>query len=212
MNKLTSYNRLAFTALLIGAMSVTLLAQSTGSAKGKVRTPRGTGIPGATITARQKGVDVSSTTADSKGAFTMTELTPGRYNFAFEAKGYSTGVLYNIEINKNKTADLGDRLILTPDQGEQIIVKGSVFTKEGYSLPGARIEVEKVAADGTTRKLGSTFTSSEGEFTFRPDTSAKLRFTATYKGISASKDLDVDDPAIYRLAIALDLSSVSKQP
>jgi len=212
MNKMSIYSRLALIILCVGVMSGTLLAQGTGSAKGKVRTTRGNGIPGATITARQKGVDVRSTKADSKGEFTLTGLQPGRYNFAFEAKGYSTGVLYNIEINKNKTADLGDRLILTPDQGEQIIVKGSVFTKEGYSVPGAKIEVERVASDGTTRKLGNTFTSSEGEFTFRPEMSAKLRFTATYKGISASKDIDVDDPAIYRLAISLDLSSVSKQP
>jgi hypothetical protein len=211
MMKVSVINRLGILFLCLGFACSSLAAQSTGIAKGKVRTTRGKGISGATITARQKGQDVRSAKSDPNGEFTMSDLKPGRYNFAFEAPGYSTGVLYNVEINKNKTADLGDRLILTPDQGNQIIVKGSVFTKEGFSVPGARIEVEKIASDGTTRKLGNTFTSSDGEFPIRPDTSAKLRFTATYKGVTVSKELEVDDPAIYRLALSMDLSSVSKQ-
>ena len=70
--------------------------------------------------------------------------------------GYSSGVLYNVEVQKKKTSDLGERLILTRDQGEMIIVKGSVFFKEGHSVTGAKIEVEQVNSDGSTKKLGST--------------------------------------------------------
>jgi hypothetical protein len=113
--------------------------------------------------------------------------------------------LYNVEINKNKTADLGDRLILTPDQGNQIFLKGSVFDKQGFSVPGAKIEIERVNSDSSARSLGNTYTSVSGEFTFRPQSAAKLRVTATYKGISSSKEIDVDEPAIYRLAIVLDI-------
>ena len=185
--------------------AVSAVAQSTGGVKGKVRTTKGSGIASATVTARKKGVDVKSTKANSSGEFIIDGLETGRYNLVFEAPGFSSGVLYNVEVSKNKTADLGDRLILTPDQGNQIFLKGSVFDKQGFSVPGAKIEIERVNSDGTTRSLGNTFTSSDGEFTFRPQSAAKLRVTATYKGISSTKEIEVAEPAIYRLAISLDI-------
>lgn len=184
------------------------LAQSTGGVKGKVRSARGTGIAGATVTARQKGVDVKTTTANSKGEFVLDGLESGRYNLAFDAPGYSMGIMYNVEVQKKKISDLGDRLILSADQGTQVIVKGSVFFKEGFSVPGAKVEIESVSSSGSTKKLGSGFTSESGEFTFRqPQGAAKFRVTATYKGVSASKEVDVSEPAIYRLAITLEMST-----
>ena len=191
--------------MCISVLAVTSIAQSTGGVKGKVRTTKGSGIAGATVTARKKGVDVKTTKAAPNGEFVLDGLETGRYNLVFEAPGFSSGVLYNVEVSKNKTADLGDRLILTPDQGNQIFLKGSVFDKQGFSVPGAKIEIEHINSDGSTKSLGNTYTSVSGEFTFRPPSAAKLRVTATYKGISASKEIEVQEPAIYRLAISLDL-------
>lgn len=206
MNKSSTLNKLALALLCTTLFAAAALGQNTGGIKGKVRTTKGSGIGGATVTARKKGVDVKSTKANSSGEFFLDGLETGRYNVVFEAPGFSSGVLYNVEINKNKTSDLGDRLILTPDQGNQIILKGSVFDKQGFSVPGAKIEITSVGSDGSKRLLGNTFTSVSGEFTFRPKTeAAKLRITANYKGISASQDVDVDNPAIYRLAISLDI-------
>lgn len=182
-------------------------AQSTGGVKGKVRTARGSGVAGATVTARQNGVDVKSVKADSKGTFVLDGLQSGRYNLVFDAPGYSSGVLYNVEIEKRKVADLSDRLILSSDQGTQVIVKGSVFFKEGTSVAGAKVQIERVNADGSTKRLGTGYTSESGEFTFRqPQGAAKLRVTATSKGVSSSKIVEVDEPAIYRFAITLELS------
>ena len=192
------------------ALGFTAAAQSTGGVKGKVRTTQGTGVPNATITARQKGIDIRSAKSNSKGEFVLAGLQNGLYNMVFHAPGYSSGVLYNVEVRKNKTSDLGDRLILTSDQGAQIILKGSVFSKEGFSIPGAKIEIEVVESGGGTKRLGNTFTSQSGEFTYRPRSAAKLRVTATYKGVTASKEIEVDQPAIYRLAISLDLSGQVK--
>jgi len=205
MNRTLCFNKLTFSFVLIISFVAIGVAQSTGGVKGKVRTTRGNGIASATVTARQKGVDVKSVKANSNGEFVLAGLSSGRYNLVFEAPGYSSGVLYNVEVNKNKTSELGDRLILTPDQGNMIILKGSVFTKEGFSIPGAKVEIEKVSSDGSTRSLGSIYSSESGEFTFRPQSASKLRVTATYKGVSSSKEIDVDDPAIYRLAITLDI-------
>jgi hypothetical protein len=205
VTKLRVVNKLAIGFLCLSLAAAAALAQSTGGVKGKVRTVKGSGIGAASVTARKKGVDIKSTKANSNGDFVLDGLETGRYNLVFEAPGYSSGVLYNVEVLKNKTSDLGDRLILTPDQGTQIILKGSIFDKQGFSVPGAKIEIERVNSDGTTRSLGNTYTSSDGEFTFRPQSAAKLRVTATYKGITGTKDIDVDEPAIYRLAISLDI-------
>jgi hypothetical protein len=186
-------------------------AQDMGGIKGKVRTPSGNGIASATITARKNGSDIATATSDSSGSFVINGLESGRYNIVFDAKGYSSGVLYNIEVKKKKTIDLGDRLILSTDQGTLVLVKGSVFFKEGTSISGAKVELEKVAADGSVRRLGSAYTNVSGEFTFRqPEGAAKLRIRASYKGVEGTKEIEVDAAAIYRLAVTLDVSRSDK--
>jgi carboxypeptidase family protein len=198
---------------IVAALVLTLAAAAaaqTGGIKGKVHTMSGAGIPNPSVTARQNGADIKSVKGDAKGSFVLDGLDAGKYNIVFEAPGYSSGVLYNVEVQKKKTSDLGERLILTRDQGEMIIVKGSVFFKEGRSVTGAKIEVEQLNSDGSTKKLGSTYSTVSGEFTFRPPTAGKLKITASYKGVSSSKEIDVSDPAIYRLAISLDLSGAER--
>ena len=197
--------------LAIFGLAGASVAQDTGGIKGKVRTPAGAGIPRASITARQNGNNVASASADSSGNFVMNGLKAGRYNVVFDAKGFSSGVLYNIEVKKKKTVDLGDRLILSTDQGTLVLVKGSVFFKEGTSISGAKVEVEKIGADGSVKKLGSDLTNVSGEFSFKqPEGPAKLRIRASYKGVEGVKEIEVDAAAIYRLAITLDISRSDK--
>jgi len=200
---------MAAAVLLLAAFSA--YAQSSGGVKGKVRTTNGGGIAGATVTARQKGNDIKTATANAKGEFLLDGLDSGLYNLVFDANGYSSGVLYNIEVKKNKVQDLGERLMLSTDKGTQVIVNGSVFYKEGTSVTAAKIELEVVNSDGSTKKLSSGYTSSNGEFTFRlkPGT-AKLRVTAKFNGVTGSKDIEVSEAAIYRLAITLDISRSDK--
>lgn len=194
-------------ALTLFASSV--FAQS-GSVKGKVRDQRGGGIANAQVEVRQEGKVVKSANSNSKGEFRITGLRQGVYNVTFDADGYSTGVLYGVEV-KNGTRDLGGRLILSVDQGSQVIVRGSVFYKEGTSVTGAKVDLELVNADGTTKKLASAYTTISGDFTFRrPKSTAKLRVTARFKGATGSKDIDVDNAAIYRTAITLDISRTEK--
>jgi hypothetical protein len=180
--------------------------QSTGGVKGKVRA-RGGGVAGATVTARQKGQDIKTVTTDAKGEFVMDGLEDGLYNLAFSKDGYSSGVLYNIEVKKNKITNLPDRLILTTDQGTQVLVKGSVFNQDGVSLYGVEVKIERISEGGSMKKVGSGYTSQAGEFTFRfPEGAAKFRVTASAKGVSASKEISVSgEAAIYRLAITLNI-------
>lgn len=187
------------------------IAQSTGGLKGQVRNVRGSGIGGAVVTARQNGKDLKSATANAKGEFVLDGLESGRYNLVFEAKGYSSGVLYNVEVKKGKISGLDDRLILSADQGSLVIVKGSIFYREGTSVTGAKVELERINSDGSVKKLGSSMTNISGEFTFRqPEGAAKLRVRATYNGVTGTKEVEVSEPAIYRLSIILDLSRNEK--
>ena len=177
-----------------------------GGVKGKVRGPNGKGISNAAISVLLDGKEVKSAITNTKGEFAVAGLAKGKYNILFDADGYSSGTLHAVEIGSG-VRDLGDRLILSQDRGNFVILQGSVFFKEGSSVTAAKIDLKQVNADGSTKSLGSTFTGTFGEFAFRrPPGAVKLRVTAKYKDASASKDVDVDEAAIYRVAITLPMS------
>lgn len=198
--------------LLLSAFCLVPSVFAQGGVKGKVRNNKGGAIAGATVIARMGGRDVKTVRTDAKGAFTMQGLGEGTYNIVFDANGYGTGVKFAVQVKDGSTRDLGDRLILSADQGTLVIVKGSVFFREGTSMTAAKVEIERVNADGSTKSLGSTYTSSSGEFTFRPPVgTTKVRVTAKYKGVSGSKEIsDIVNAGIYRTAITLDISRTEK--
>lgn len=195
--------------MLVFAASWSVIAQ--GSVKGKVRSRTGSAIAEASVTARQNGKDIKSTKTNSKGEFLLSGLQSGVYSLIFDADGFQSGLYQGLEIKNDDTRNLGDRLILMPDQGMQVIINGSIFYKEGTSLGGAKIEIERVNPDGTTKKVTTLYTNVSGEFTFRqPQGEAKYRITAKYKGAEGSKEIEVSTAAIYRLAITLDISRSEK--
>ena len=204
--------RIAFLVFVLSAFFLLPSAFAQGGIKGKVRNNKGSGIAGATITARLSGKDVKTVRSDSKGTFTMQGLDSGTYNIVIDADGYATGVKFGVEIKDGGMRDLGDRLILSVDQGTQVLIKGSVFFKEGTSVTAAKVEIERVNEDGTTKSLGSTYSSSAGEFTFRPPPgTSKVRVTAKYKGVTGSKEItDITGAGIYRTAITLDISRADR--
>ncbi len=202
---MTRFPKILFLLLFtISVLTVVISAQS-GGVKGKVRAPNGKGIPNATITVRLDGKEIKTAASDSKGDFTISGLEKGKYSITFDAAGFVLGVVNGVEI-RDGIRSLGDRLILWVDPGTQVLIRGSVFSKEGASLAAARIELEQVNTDGSIKSLASTYSNTSGEFAFRrPEGFAKLRVTAKLKGVSGSKDLEVEDASIYRVAITLNL-------
>jgi hypothetical protein len=201
--------RFSFVALVL-ALSATLAFAQSGGVKGKVRSNSGAGIPNASVTARQSGKDIKTVKADAKGEFQLTGLDSGVYSIVFDADGFESGYMQGVEV-KGGIRDLGNRLILRPDKGTQVIINGSVFYKEGVSLGGAKIEIERQNADGSWKKVTTLYTTIQGEFTFRqPEAAAKFRITAKYKGAEGVKEVEVNTAAIYRLAITLDISRSEK--
>lgn len=197
----------AIASLILLFSASVVFSQESGGVKGKVRAANEKSLSEATITARQNGRDVKSVKSDSKGNFQMSGLAPGEYNFLFEKQGFAAGVKYNVKIEKNTMLDFGDRLVLGVDPGTLVFIRGSVFTSEGRSFPGANVKIERISADGKTKKVGSDETNDSGEFGFRfTDTPAKYRVTASAKGVTESKEIEVSNAAVYRVALTLNVN------
>jgi hypothetical protein len=181
-----------------------------GGVKGKVRDQQDRGIAGAVIEIRREGNVVKIARANAKGEFVIRGLQAGKYNVAFDADGYATGVLFGVEV-ADDVRDLGDRLVLAVDAGTLVMIRGSVFYRDGTSILGAKIELHRVNSDGSVKRVASAITNLSGEFAFRrPPGDGKYRVTAKFKNSTGSSDITVDNPAIYRTAITLDLERERK--
>lgn len=190
--------------LILAIFSLPTFAQEIGGVKGKIRNPRGAGLSEVTVVARQEDKDIKTVTTDKKGEFVIDRLKSGKYNFVFSKDGFTSGTINNVEVGKNKIRDLGNRLFLDVDEGSLVIIRGSVFDQVGRSIYGAKVEIDRVLADGSVKKLSSSYSSQSGEFVFRFSKGvATFRVTASVNGKTASKDVTVEEAAIYRLALSL---------
>ncbi len=200
-------HRLIIVLLIVTfASAFSVLGQSTGSVKGKVRTKKGVAIPEVEIIARQDGKNLKSSRSNRKGEFRISGLTPGRYNLVFEKDGFSSGVLYNVLVKKEKVNNLKDRLIMTIDEGTLVIINGSVFNQYGRSVYGAKVIIEELKSENSVKNKGKLYSSQSGQFTFRfPEGKKRFRVTASAKGVSASKEIEVEEASVYRMAITLNL-------
>lgn len=178
--------------------------KATGGIKGKVRVETGSPV-GVSVRVRQGDSEVAHGSTDRNGDFTIQGLAPGLYSLTFRKTGLSVGAVEDIEVKAGKVRSLGDRLILSIDEGSIAFLKGSVFDEVGRSLRNARVELSRILDDGTLKKIDGRVTSETGSFVFRltPDP-AKYRITAKADGMqTASKDLEVDSAVVYRIAISL---------
>jgi hypothetical protein len=206
------FSKISLLTAIFAFTCLAAVAQETGGVKGKVRDSRSAAISEVTVTAQRNGNDVKTATTDKNGAFEMKGLAVGSYNFVFSKNGYSSGIRHNVEVKKNKTTDLGNRLVLGIDQGTLVIIRGVVFDQNGRAVRGANIDIERKQSDGSYKKVNSTTSSygieplATGEFVFRfPQGAADFRITASIKGATASEEINVSTAAVYRLALTLKL-------
>jgi hypothetical protein len=193
---------LALTLLVAGVSSGQ--DKSLGAIKGKVRVETGTPA-GVTVVVRRGETEVMRSTTDKNGDFAITRLTPGIYGLTFRKPGLSIGSMEDIEVKAGKTRSLGDRLILTIDEGSIAFLSGSVFSPNGHSVPNAKVELARVLEDGSTRKIDGRITTETGSFKFRlsPDP-GKYRVSVKVEGAEpVSKDVEIDGAAVYRVALSL---------
>lgn len=193
--------------LLITLIAATIAVgqdKSLGSIKGKVRVETGT-PGGVTVVVRRGDKEVTRSTTDKNGDFVVSRLTPGVYELTFRKPGLSIGSLEDIEVKAGKTRSLGDRLILTIDEGSIAFLSGSVFTAEGRSVANAKVELARILEDGSTKKIDSRITTETGSFKFRlsPEP-GKYRVSVKRDGAEPiTKDVEIDGAAVYRVALSL---------
>ena len=197
-----------FAALFVLVLSAGLAAaqdKTTGSIKGRVRVETGKPSEVAVIV-RQGEREITQTTTNSKGEFTINGLQPGVYSVTFRKPGLSVGTINDIEVKAGKIRTLGDRLILTVDEGSIAFLRGSVFDPAGRSVQGARVELARIEADGSLKKLADRVTTETGQFAFRlPPEKATYRVTVKAGGAQdATKEVTIDDAVVYRIAVMLE--------
>ena len=178
--------------------------KTVGAIKGKVRVETGT-PSGVTVLVRRGQTEVARGETQKNGDFLISRLTPGVYGLTFRKPGLSIGTIEDVEVKAGKTRSLGDRLILTVDEGSLAFVAGSVFGADGRSVPGAKVELARILDDGTEKKIDSRITTETGSFKFRlaPE-QAKYRVSVKGSGDEPIKaDVRVDGAAVYRVALNL---------
>jgi len=178
--------------------------KSLGAIKGKVRVE--TGTPADVIVVVRRGeTEVTRSTTNKNGEFLVSRLSPGTYGLTFRKPGLSIGSIEDVEVKAGKTRSLGDRLILTIDEGSIAFLSGSVFNAAGKSVPNAKVELAKIQEDGTTKKIDGRITTETGSFKFRlsPEP-GKYRVSVKSEGSEPiTKDVEIDGAAVYRVALNL---------
>jgi hypothetical protein len=195
---------LALIFVLLAVAGMFAQDRSTGGIKGKVRVETGTPV-GVSVIVRQGEREVTRGVTDKNGEFVVSHLAPGRYGVTFRKPGLSVGTIEDVEVRAGKPHALGDRLVLTIDEGSIAFIKGSVFNQDDRSMPNVRIELGRIEADGSIKKIDGRVTNEIGSFTFRltPEV-AKYRVTAKPNaGDPVSKDVEIDGPAVYRVALSI---------
>lgn len=179
-------------------------APTIGSIKGRVRAGGESGAGNVKITLLDGEREVAHAVTNAKGDFEFNDLRPGVYGLTLRKPGLQAGRMDELKVSAGKTVNLKDRLYLAVDEGSIAFLKGSVFSKEGRSYGGARIEVVLVRSDGSEKKINSAVSNSLGAFSFRlPPDAARYRVTAKANGMEASKEVEIDGAAIFRVALEL---------
>lgn len=178
---------------------------TTGGISGRVRVDAGMSAAGVSVSVRRGDEEVAEASTDAKGEFQFAGLAPGTYGLTLRKAGLQVGRMEGVEVRAGKTVSLKDRLFLPVDEGSIAHLRGSVFRADGRSLPGARVELSRVEADGTFKKLDSRVTNGTGSFAFRlPPDRARYRVTAKADGMEpAAEEVNIEGAAIFRVALSL---------
>lgn len=187
-------------------LAIGCLAQdkTTGVLKGKVQVEQGS-PSGVSVILLQGEQEVTRASTDKRGEFAISHVTPGIYSVKFRKAGLTVGTIDGLEIKAGKTRALSHGVVLSVDDGSIAFLRGSVFTEAGHSIPGVRVELARIVSESSMQKLDSRVTGETGEFVFRlPPDAAKYRVTVKADGAQpASKDVEVDSAAVYRVSLTL---------
>jgi len=179
---------------------------TTGAISGRVKVAPGATPGGVAVTVRRGDEEVARRETNAKGEFEFQGLAPGTYGLTLRKAGLEVGRMEDVEVRAGKTVTLKDRLYLPVDDGAIAHIRGSVFDANGRSVGGAKVELARVEADGSVKKLDDRVSNATGSFAFRlPPERARYRLTAKADGMEpATQDVEIEGAAIYRAALSLE--------
>ncbi|MBV9925691.1 MAG: carboxypeptidase regulatory-like domain-containing protein [Acidobacteria bacterium] len=177
---------------------------TTGNIVGRVKVAPGSTPGGVAVTVRRGDEEVARHETNQKGEFEFEGLAPGTYGLTLRKVGLEVGRMEGVEVRAGRTVSLKDRLYLPVDDGAIAHIRGSVFDAGGHSVGGAKVELSRVEADGSVKKLDDRVSNSTGSFAFRLSPEhGRYRLTAKADGAEAvSEEVNVDGAAIYRVALS----------
>ena len=188
---------------LLLASSFVCAAQdkSTAAIKGKVSVERGS-PSGVVVLLLQGDQEIAHTATDKRGDFTLSRIVPGTYSVKFRKPGLAIGTIDDVLLKAGQTRTFKD-LMLKIDEGSITFIRGSVFSEDGHSVPGVRVDLARIVNDSSVQKMDSRITGETGEFVFRlPPDAGKYRLVLKADGVEpSSKDVEVEMAAVYRVAL-----------
>ena len=188
---------------VLAALSITGAAQdkSTAVIKGKVSVERGS-PSGVGVLLLQGDQEVGHTATGKNGDFTLSRITPGTYSVKFRKPGLAVGTIEDVLLKAGQTRSFKD-LMLKIDEGSVTFIRGSVFSEDGHSVPGVRVDLVRVVGENSVQKMEYRITGETGEFVFRlPPDAGKYRVILKADGVEpSSKDVEVEMAAVYRVAL-----------
>src|SRR5689334_21999029 len=131
--------------LLVSVFIFPAYAQvSTADLTGRVTDQAGNVVPGAIVTATNKGTGLTRTaTTDDAGEYTITQLPPGKYDLSVEAKNFSKALTQDFELNVG--AKTTQNFELQP----------------GEITATVSVSAEAAAVNTTTSEIGKSITPTE---------------------------------------------------
>lgn len=194
--------------IVLSLLGTSVAAAQSASITGKVRERGGKSLEGVNVRATRATDEAQKVEAKSnqKGEFQLAGLAPGEYVLSFERSGFRTFTTKRLPVAAGETVKLRNEIELAPENPPFSLIRGAVFTAEGFSLPNASVRIERLGEGKRFKR--ETVSVEGGEFGFRlPPEKATYRITATARGFeTATKDIEVDADDVRQVALTLERS------
>jgi hypothetical protein len=127
------------------------LAQQRGSISGRVLDPDGLVLPGATVTATEKGTGFTRTVvSEGNGTFSIPNLDPGTYTISVEMQGFGTVTRPDMPLTSGSNINLELKMQVAGLQEEVLVTGESPLVERTSNTVGGTLssrEIEEVPSN-----------------------------------------------------------------
>jgi len=134
-------------------------ATNVGSITGTVEDSNGTKLEGVVITVTSGGTTVGTAVTDTAGRYTVSGLTPGKYDIKAHKDGYEDSIQYSVSVSAGNTTTVNFVLSKIGTTGS---IAGTVKDASGNPIANAEICVYK---EGTSILVKKAISGTDGSYT-----------------------------------------------